>query len=611
MPNPSKACQTCKTRRVKCDETKPICNRCVKARRECFPLEAVKQASFLIHVENRYASGQTKRPRGPRSALYLTPVNNATTAPSVDPSSLQQGQEPVLWLQQDDPYPLPSLRDQACPPPLQQGEDLRQPPPQDADFHPLPQQVEEDLETKAMTYFLNHHLELTSQNPKTMSCVTSCLHAWNQSGRTCTMVNLALSSLALAVYWRTHLLPAAAVQASTLYDRLLPIARQLLTKVHDVHEPTLDQTYIEGCLLTVMLMGQYDSTVYCPRLAGLPPRAAFVSSTSWWHHDGAMAILKVWYEVLSQTSKPSCIIRHARRGYIRSALLRAIPLPEWMSDGGLFGEEGLDLDYDSIMVRVVDLRHKLSEIQTRARKGDGPGPMAIEMLNNHARDLDTALRVWAIKIPVSHSLTRHILADWDGKGWPRQHFFSSMVYAYAQPAYAALWAQYYSARMLVNSMRLRILGLLIVPSCPLVSADYEEQRSDTAMALQAMADSLACALPSVVGHIRTVEPTSISQYDLGSSRTGSLLCSVSGLLPGSDSTSNSGGSSVAPTDINDGPEVKPHLAGAAGWPLMIACSVEGIDRKQHEWFRAELAYIGKVTGNGVLQCADTDQWIGM
>ncbi|KAK5034709.1 hypothetical protein LTS07_000463 [Exophiala sideris] len=504
MPNPSKACQICKTRRVKCDETKPICNRCVKARRECLPLEAVKQASFLIHVENRYASGQTKRPRGPRSALYLIPTNDATTGPSVSPSKLQQEQDAPLWLQQKDPCALSTPWEHACPPLLRQGEDL----------HPPPSQSEEELETKAMTYFLNHHLELTSQNPKTMSCVTICLHAWNQSGRTCTMVNLALSSLALAVYWRTHLLALAAVQASTLYDRLLPIARQLLTKVQDVHQPTLDQTYIEGCLLTVMLMGQYDSTVYCPRLAGLPPRAAFVSSTSWWHHDGAMAILKVWYEVLSPTSKPSCIIRHARRGYIRSALLRAIPLPEWMSDGALFGEEGLDLDYDSIMVRVVELRHKLSEIQTSARKGDGPAPMAAEMLNSQARDLDTALRVWAIKIPVSHSLTRHILADSDGKGWPRQHFFSSMVYAYACPAYAAVWAQYYSARMLVNSMRLRILRLLVVPSCPLVNADYEDQSSDTAMALQAMADSLACALPSVVGHFGSVEPTSISQVRL-------------------------------------------------------------------------------------------------
>ncbi|KAL2186002.1 hypothetical protein L209DRAFT_688808 [Thermothelomyces heterothallicus CBS 203.75] len=32
---PSKGCQMCRTRRIKCDETKPTCNQCAKARREC------------------------------------------------------------------------------------------------------------------------------------------------------------------------------------------------------------------------------------------------------------------------------------------------------------------------------------------------------------------------------------------------------------------------------------------------------------------------------------------------------------------------------------------------------------------------------------------------
>ncbi|KAK4236934.1 hypothetical protein C8A03DRAFT_35133 [Achaetomium macrosporum] len=32
---PSKGCQMCRTRRIKCDETKPTCNQCAKARRQC------------------------------------------------------------------------------------------------------------------------------------------------------------------------------------------------------------------------------------------------------------------------------------------------------------------------------------------------------------------------------------------------------------------------------------------------------------------------------------------------------------------------------------------------------------------------------------------------
>lgn len=549
MP-PGSACQTCKTRRIKCDERKPICQRCEKSRRACVEAQSVKRASFPIHVENRYASGETKRPRGPRPSSSLTTTLVATTT-SVSPETPSSG---------------------AVPPPLQdEGQDL--------------------LLNKAMTYYLQHHLELTDDDPKDMTCVTGCLYAWRQSGRTCAMVNLALSSLALAVYSRTYKHAAAAVAASATYDQLLPIVRALLSRVENPDNTiaTLDQTYIEGCLLTVMLMGQYDATMHCPFTEGLPPRAAFVSLTSWWHHDGAVALLKVWLDVLSPHNTPSCIITHARRGYIRSALLRAIPLPKWMSDGARFGEQGLELDYDRIVVRIVCLRHALIELQKRPEAT--ASPREIDSLNRQAQDLDTALRDWAIKIPVTHSLTRHTMSpspDGGAAAWPQGHFYSSRVYAYERPAYAALWAQYYSARMLVNSSRRRILKLLVVPSCPLIGSEYEQQCQDAVVALQAMADSLACALPSVLGHFGSVHTES---------ECAARCVSIAG-------------HSVSSTS-DDGPEIKPHLASAAVWPLMIACSVRGIDEKQQAWFRAELAYIGRVTGNGMLQCADTDQWMEM
>ncbi|KAK3391599.1 hypothetical protein B0T20DRAFT_331477, partial [Sordaria brevicollis] len=35
LGKPSKGCQVCRTRRIKCDETKPTCNQCLKARRQC------------------------------------------------------------------------------------------------------------------------------------------------------------------------------------------------------------------------------------------------------------------------------------------------------------------------------------------------------------------------------------------------------------------------------------------------------------------------------------------------------------------------------------------------------------------------------------------------
>lgn len=41
--HPSRGCWTCKTRRIKCDESYPTCSRCVKARRTCLRCNNPKQ----------------------------------------------------------------------------------------------------------------------------------------------------------------------------------------------------------------------------------------------------------------------------------------------------------------------------------------------------------------------------------------------------------------------------------------------------------------------------------------------------------------------------------------------------------------------------------------
>ncbi|KAI8718512.1 Zn(2)-C6 fungal-type domain-containing protein [Fusarium sp. LHS14.1] len=56
-------------RRIKCDGAKPICQKCIKSHRTCVEADAAKQQQFAIHIENQYAAGENRRPRGPRSSL--------------------------------------------------------------------------------------------------------------------------------------------------------------------------------------------------------------------------------------------------------------------------------------------------------------------------------------------------------------------------------------------------------------------------------------------------------------------------------------------------------------------------------------------------------------
>ncbi len=484
---------------LQCDEGKPVCKRCTKSRRVCLPTDAVKQAIFSIHVENRYASGEIRRPRGPRSSLTL-------------------------------------LRPHF------------------------------DIQARAQAYYLHYYVEPTLELPHLTTCVAGSLLAWQESRRNHAgpMIDVALSALALAIFAKTHQVKAAAMEAWSVYHRLLGMTRERI--------PSMDQENIEACLLTVLLMSRYEGSMHYPAKFASTTKDSFMDLRSWLHHDGALAILKVWNDNQSHLGSASCIIKHARRGSIQSALLRGLPLADWLLDGARFGEKGHQLEYDRILVRTVNLRHAMFRLGQQRYDADLD---AIGDLDWEAQEIDKALRDYATNIPYAGSIQCHVLNEqvqnWT---WPRVHFFSPTVCTYEGSGYAAMWTIYYAARILVNSTWLRILRLQ--SSNEEAGSIYDQKRLRCAANVKEIADHLAAALPFVLDRVKMDHPNPPSCQ-------GSIK-------------------------INTDEAVKPHLATLMVWPLTVASSVEGIDGKQQQWFRSELASIGRIVGDGILECADTKHW---
>jgi hypothetical protein len=438
----------------------------MKFRRICLGTAAAKQACFSVYVENSFASGKTKRPRGPRSSLTML-----------------------------RPY-----------------------------F---------DLQTRALAYYLQYHLQTLTDVPNISGGLSECVSAWKLSGRTYPVVDLALSSMALAVYSRTQQHPPAATEASLRYYRLLQIAQEQIaqTQILAVSEPSID-----ACLLAAFLMGRYEGVTHHP--GHLDSKGSLLSLPSWSHYDGVMAILKVWNDHLSHNAA-AIIIKHTRRQLIKFSLLRNLLLPEWILDGNRFGEHELEHDYDRIVVQMVNLCYKLRNLQ---QKNDLQ-PAKAEELNNEARELDKALQGWIAQIPTIHSYHRHILTQSDP--WPKAHFYSSVVYSYSNPGYAAVWVEYFAARMLINNTRLRVLELSHSP--PLVDFTANEQRLECITTLKAMANSLASSIPFCLERVKASFPDSPSRE--------------------------------VPVTFNAIEEIKPYLANWIVWPLTVASSLERIDIK--------------------------------
>ena len=492
----------------------------MKSQRNCHGMRA-GQAGSVVHIENSYASGFKKRPRGPRST------------PAVDTSAVET---PTVELTSNLAAVLQ--------PPLV------------------------DLKTQAIVYYIHHHLQTLKDAPNISKGLSGDLLPLWMSRAECPILDLAVSSTALGVFSRTQRHLPAATEASRKYHQLLQITQATILSLHEGN--------IDAYLLAIFLMSRYEDSVHRPSHLD---RKTLLTTTlpSFSHHDGALAILRFWKDHLSHSQPATDVIKHTRRGMIRSALLRHLALPEWMLQGGSFGEHGLELEYDDIIVRIASVRQRLSSLlkeQTSPQRISYKLTSTAEDLNKEARDIDKALQDWRAHFPSTWCYQRHTLSN--PYPWPMRDFYSPVVYSYSSPAYAAVWNQYYATRMLINNTRLKVLALSRSYPDDLSSEHGLECRSH----IEIMANDLASSVPFCLQRFKVTDRRNSSSHQ-------SLIT------------------------LSTDEDIKPYLASLTVWPLTIASSLGAVDVdiKQILWFRSELARLGRIVGAGVLECAETDQWL--
>ncbi|KAL8689737.1 MAG: hypothetical protein Q9218_004651 [Villophora microphyllina] len=377
------------------------------------------------------------------------------------------------------------------------------------------------------------------------------------------MVDLALSSMALAVFSQTHRHEPAAIQATNRYHSLL----LTLQKRIGLFETRLtDEADVDACLLVIFIMARYETVLF--RANHLVSPNAFALMQNWSHHDGAMAVLKTWLQQ-SDHKPASFIVKHNRRGLLKSALLRNLPLPDWILDGSRFGESGMELGYDRIFVRTINTHYGLTSLPLDSSSSTAEA----ERLYYDAQSLTEDLEDWVAQFPNEWSIQRHSLEN--SGTWPRKHFYAPMFYSFQKLGYGVAWSLYFAARMLISSIRLRLLGLFRQDTQP--SLSQRAQWLESADDIEKAADGLAATVPICIGRVKVVNDR----------------------VP----------ECIEPTfELATDQILEPHLAHLLIWTLTIASSVAGMQPKQQAWFRTELAELGRSIGSSILECAETDRW---
>ena len=372
------------------------------------------------------------------------------------------------------------------------------------------------------------------------------------------MVDLALSAMALAVHGRLQHDQEALTAASRKYTALLP-------KCHDwiSQQGRPSPNEIDSGLLTIFLMARYENTVHQP--GWYPTRSSIQSLRSWSHHDGAIAMLRLWYDNHKHTAA-SLVVRQTRRGASKSCLLRDLLLPDFLSDGEVFGEIGADLEYDRVFVKSINLHYE----STRLREAKEVTVSDIERLDREGVELDFMLKAWMEGLGPTYSFTEHTVSD--PGPWPRKHIYSPQVNVFDNLHTASTWCKYFATRMLIGVTVWRALVKLRP------EAEQEVHRSRVNRPLNVVADNLAASIPFCLERVE--------------------LCSK-----------QKQGKEVRTVKLSMNNIIKPYLVGLVAMPLSIACRIDCMDAKQQQWFRSELGELGRITGDGGLECAESEHWV--
>ncbi|KAI8950220.1 hypothetical protein F4801DRAFT_550167 [Xylaria longipes] len=89
---PSRGCQMCRTRRIKCDETKPTCNQCAKSRRQC---PGYKDDFDLVFRNETQATERRAQKANKKALAQKVHLRDAPSTSSASTSTNTLGNRPV------------------------------------------------------------------------------------------------------------------------------------------------------------------------------------------------------------------------------------------------------------------------------------------------------------------------------------------------------------------------------------------------------------------------------------------------------------------------------------------------------------------------------------
>ncbi|OJD24888.1 hypothetical protein ACJ73_03743 [Blastomyces percursus] len=541
MPFPSHGCRTCKRRRVKCDETRPICNRCRKANITC---DNVEDSNFIFLNENEFAVGRRKRPRGPNVSAGVgsraegdvqssSPSEKIVDSPSISSDTAGQA------LQRRHSEPRSSVS----------------------------QTLETPIAEQALNYYYRNYLEMEHLLPDIADSHLKYVAASRCFTEPDSILSLAIFAVSHATFGRARRSHASLAAGCKQYSKALGKTNLSL---RDPNHATDDDV-----LLAIMLLSFYENSVTDRRSSPASSHAIQAwASRSFAHHDGALAVLKLRRQRQNRTGAALVLDKLVRRQLMRSLLLRSLPLPSWLEDGFEYGEYGFALGLDTCLANVAKIRHRAKTLfadfannSLSERRDKEKGKALLHSFLGETYALDGTLVSWTEHLPLENWYTTHKVKD-HGQAEIHSRVFSSTVHIYPTVGHAGMWNRYRALRLAVHDTILQALSIL-----------------DGLVGSDGTTEPLVEAVKVTTEHLSADICASVP-YMLGLVETG---CAIADDVLIADPPASTKRTAKATT------------AGLLCWPLATAAMVSGIPEKHEQYLKSCLLEVSEIVDDGVLE----------
>ncbi|KAL1311048.1 hypothetical protein AAFC00_001262 [Neodothiora populina] len=330
---PSRGCETCKKRKIKCDEKRPTCLQCKKSSRTC--LGYPDEADLIFRNQNDKIAGRSQKSKKPKDRPL----------PAPDSTQSESGKTALQLRRKHDRAVLPSSAGYRFEDVPQEGATFSLHPPPTV---PMEEQV-------VQVYFKN--FRALYYNEDTIQGFLPYLVPMYQTSKRNSALRIATRATALCAISQLPAQRHLTYHATAMYTRAIIAVSSAL---QDPAEARSDET-----LQATLLLCLYESI-----------RASDNTITAWSNHvDGATALVRARGSSQFANTQSLSLFRAARTQMLTNCIRQEIPPPPFPGERGWLGDGVYTGELQDLTQCAIDLSHLLSQAKDLLKQERSPPTM--------------------------------------------------------------------------------------------------------------------------------------------------------------------------------------------------------------------------------------------